>query len=264
MKKHIGILLFGFYLLQGCTDLTLCMPTSRMMSPESNGKLWRIGLGAGVISNDNVTIVPDAAARPAVIAPPSIARSAEDLYFVNMGLSSFIDLELRTAFANTELYAKFQLLGQAQHEAEAGNFSITPTIGFGTGSVTNSGTQDILFGPGNAAWNGSASYTSVDLAVIFGYRVSDYVLLYGGPFATKYKAQASVHQDAVTSPASPAADYSLSESGTKTGVNLASQFTFSKEKKWSITAELVYSNLKWNDEVSSNGLTGALDFGYLF
>lgn len=267
MKKNIYkviLLAFGFYLFQGCTDLTLRIPTSRMESPESNGKLWRVGLGGGIASDHDVILVTDASARPPVTNQTTIQTNVQSLFFANIGLAQFIDLELRPTLPGTQLIAKFQFLGDSARESQAGNFSIAATVAVGAGNVSNSGNQDVLFGPGNAGWNATASYTAFDFGLVFGYRISDYVLLYGGPYLTRYNAKASIHQDAVTNPSYPAGDYTITGNGTQSGANFASQFTFSKEKHWSITAELVYSNIKWTNASNGSDLTGAADFGYLF
>ena len=258
------ILGFGFYLLQGCTSLTLRLPAARFESPESNGKLWRTAVGASAGGDHEVTVISNAASRPPVTNQSSIERAGEVGYFVDMGVASFIDLGLRFGLAGSELLAKIQLLGQSTREAQEGNFSIAATIAGGSNSTSNSGDQSTLFGPGNAAWSAKASYSSVDFAVIFGYRVSDTMLIYGGPFLTNYNANASIHQDAVTSPASAAADYNITQAGSNTGLNLALQFYFSKEHHWSFTFEEVFSSFKWSNSVETTDNTGTLIFGYLF
>ncbi len=266
-SKHIKNLLLlgcGFYFLQSCTNLTLRLPAARFESPESNGKLWRTGFGTYIAGDHEVTVISNAASRPPVTDQCAINRDAQSSFFLNMGVASFVDLELRAGLSGSEFLAKIQLLGASVRDAQEGNFSIAASIAGGSGSVSNSGDQATLFGPGNATWNANASYFSQDFALIFGYRISDTLLIFGGPFWTNYNSTANIHQDAVTSPASPAADYNLTQAGSNNGGNLAIQAHFSKERRWSFTFEEVYSNLKWTNATSTTDFTTSFVLGYLF
>ncbi len=257
-------LIFGFCLFQSCSNLSLRLPVARLESPESNGKLWRPGFGAAIGGNHEVTVISNAASRPPVTDQSSIEKDSQTSYFLNLGAASFVDIEFKLSLFCSELLAKFQLLGQSASEAKTGNFSIAATIAAGSGAVSKSGDQAVLFGPANAPWNAKANFSSMDLAIIFGYRASDTLLFFGGPFFIKYNSSASIHQDAVSSPASSAADYNITQSGTNNGANLAVQFHFSSERHWHLTLEEVYSSLNWSNSASANDFIGTLYLGYLF
>lgn len=254
--KVIALLIFSFYFLQGCSDLTLNLPVSRFESPESNGKLWQTNFGASVAQEREVTVVDDAASRPPVLNKVTVNKNSELALFLSLGLSKMIDAKIRGKLSDEQLLVKIQLLGQSAIEAVPGNFSLAITGAIGGGTVTRSGDQAITFGPANSNWSGTASYFSDDLALILGYRFNEWLLLYGGPYMTEYNAKASVHQDATSDGNNPAADYSLREYGRNTGANLALQFGVSKN--WSISVEEVYSGLTWANGASAYGLTSGL------
>ena len=138
------------------------------------------------------------------------------------------------------------------------------TIGVQEGDTTNNGNQAVLFGPADANWNAKASYVATDVALILGYRANESLLFFGGPFYTKYNAKASIHQSAVPSTSSPAADYDISEAGINSGANIAAKFNFGSGDRYALTIEEVYSNLKWNDSVSAYDFTSSISFGFLF
>ncbi len=253
-----------FFLFQGCTSLVVNLPNARLESPESTGKLFRTEIATGVSSSHEVTITPDAASRPPNTSQSSVDSDVAIPFFVTMGLTSHIDAELRTNLLTNELLFKAQLLGESVRNAHESNFSLAVTAGVESGGSSSSGTQATLFGPGNAAWNAQVKFIATDYAMIAGYRLNDFVLFYGGPFIMLYNSNSTIHQDAVSSPSSPAADYSLTQKGQNFGGNFATKFNFSPEKMWSVTGEVEYSSFQWSNAPNFNDLRWSVFGAVLF
>jgi hypothetical protein len=234
-----------FFVFQSCASLRINLPSSRFESPESNGESKQVEFGFGVGSTHTVTITPDAASRPPALNQSSIISGTDVTALASIGLSHFLDVQIRTDFGTNELLLKAQLVGDSVLAAVKNNFSVATTLGIEGSSTSAQGNQATLFGPANASWTANAFVFAIDYAVILGYRVNDYILFFGGPFITIYDSTALIHQDAVSNPSSAAADYNLHQKGQNFGGNFDLRLNFSEEKVNSLTIEAQYSSFQW-------------------
>ena len=87
------------------------------------------------------------------------------------GVTDSLDIYLDTQYGAPLLRAKYQLLGKPASRATAGNFSLAIDAGYGYAPF------DGMKGLETSAY---------DVALIGGFRIADSLLLYGGPFQTRY------------------------------------------------------------------------------
>jgi len=261
IKKLIScrkILLITF-LLCGCNSLTIHLPVARFESPEAAGETWKKHLSVGGAGTHDVTVVQDASTRPPTIGTPSISQGGNAPLRFSLGFWERFELGLHYGITNAPFMVsgKFQILGDPIVKAKGGNFSIAVTAAAGVESSTNNGTQLGTFGPGGYPWNATANTQVQDYALIAGIRLTDNLLLYGGPFISKYNMTGNVHDNQSDNGTSPAADYSINGSGQNTGGNLAIQLDTSNT--FSLTLEAVASNFQWSNISGSNDIqTGLL------
>lgn len=262
MKSIIVFILFLVF--QSCTSLRINLPSSRFESPESNGEAKQLEVGFGIGSSHAVTITPDASSRPPILNQSAIVTSSDTVLLGSVGLTKFLDAEIRSDFGTNELLLKAQFVGDSVLAAVKNNFSMAATIGVEGGSTSAQGNQSSLFGPANAPWTASAFVFATDYALILGYRANDYVLLFGGPFITLYDSTALIHQDAVSNPSSAAADYTLRQKGQNFGGNLDLRLNFSEEKVNSLTIEAQYSSFQWANATNYFDVTVSAFYAVLF
>jgi len=174
------------------TPLRIKIPVMRFESPELSGGEKSFGLTGGLQSFNEAELSPDMQKVrvhdvPATSQQEFIGRSQEDdidlfdmsYLFMRMSytLPETIPLELTWRLPD-RLGLKFQMIGPRAGEAKAGSFSASLTTSY---AKRDSG--------GSAGTSSSTAYSTYDFtrslidgALIIGYRPSDSVLFYGGPF----------------------------------------------------------------------------------
>ena len=271
MKKKtlefVLLVLFQACVFQGCASLDAEFPTSRMDIPEvigTSGKRAQIGLGYS--STQLFTIASDASARPPTLNQPSFRAGAEVSGAAAYGLMKRLDVGVKatTGSSPTFLQAKFQLLGKPGDEADPGNVSLAVTGAWGFANISKSGDQRGIFGPGGYRWTSTTQESVSDFALILGYRASESTLFYGGVFMSKIAVDASIDQAQSDNGTSPAANYKTpAYRGTRNGANAGIQITFGKAPGF-ITAEAVYSDLQFSDQVRSWDIGYGANIGAYF
>lgn len=258
----IGVLL----LLSACNSLYVRVPQSRMDSPEvisSGGDANpNFHLLTGLTASRSIRVVSDASSRPPTYGTPESVPESE--VHIRGGIDyKRVEINLRSGvFASAVpwgVQVKYQFIGDGQNTAKKSNFSLAATLMYASGESKISGDQNGLLGPGGYKWNAKATNTTTDYAIIAGYRVSDELLIYGGPFSAKYSMSGNIHDDLSDNGTSAAADYSLSASGAQSGFNLAAQLNLGT--KGYLILEGVYSSLTWTNlkdvsEFRSGALVG--------
>ena len=261
MQKQKFFLILIALIGAGCNSLTVHLPVSRFETPEAAGVSWKKHLSVGGGGTHDVVVVQDASLRPPTIGTPSISQGGSIPLKFSLGLWERFEIGLRYGITNSPFMAsgKFQILGDPMTKSKGGNFSLAVTAAAGAVSSSNNGNQLGTFGPGGYPWNATANTQVQDYAVIAGIRLNDYVLIYGGPFISKYNMTGSVHDNQSDNGTSAAADYSINGSGQNTGGNLAIQLNTSEKGVFSITLEAVSSSFQWANTSGSNDIqTGVL------
>lgn len=183
-------------LLNACsTPFRIVVPALRFESPEISGPDENLEATFGLQNYNYVELTPSVQTIPIHSSPSTLRQrfmADEDdpldeillgfayVYF-NVGFRpAAIPVEFSFTFPST-FNAKFQILGDNAQDAKSGNFSIAVTGAWATrGTTGGSISEDETPEPGYYQYEFSRNI--YDVSAIIGYRVTDNVLLYGGPF----------------------------------------------------------------------------------
>lgn len=171
-----------------------------------------------------------------------------DYSYLYMKFSYALDIPLELSFRFPDrLGLKYQILGPRAGEAKAGDFSFA----FTTSYANRSSTSSIGASPSTTPTDSSVemSRSIVDFAAIAGFRISNKVLLYGGPFIlyTPYE----VTQILNTSTATHKVRGQISSYGGNFGMQ------YRTENMFSFKLEATFNHLKGHN-AEENFLHGGL------
>ena len=182
--KGMPLLLLGLI-----TSLTNCaistnMPTNRFDSPEAVGKLGNVRVSPGAYQASHDLILTDDYTLSAPNANhPQIKRS-DYLYTISagIGLTKKLELGLKSPWGSPSRFQlKYQIFGVPKHQASKGDFSmaITSAIGF---SENSDDSKDLV----GQRYKYEMDLSVFDGSFLMGYRLIDSILMYAGPFYTRY------------------------------------------------------------------------------
>ncbi len=226
MRKLIYL---GFFCLNFSCAVKVKMPAQRFITPETNGHFMKGGIGIGGGGAASVQVVDDRfSSTPSTV--PSITKDSETSANVHLGLASFMDLYYH-AGSESPVYvgAKIQLLGDPSETSKQGNFSlaIAGAAAFGSdddSSTIEAGTSSEVIS------NVDVKYGGWEAMVLLGYRPSDKVIVYTGPFQTETTAEVTVTRSTAgttTTTASPKGKGT--HNGIVAGVRFGKNFYFGIE-----------------------------------
>src|SRR5262245_21794161 len=104
------------------------MPTVRFISPEAAGKFPKGSAEFGINAQPRVSLVSDADAQaspPVTVRPDFVESQTQFEFFGSLGIMRRLDLFVSLRESPSEFGVKYQLLGQPETTAEAGNFSLS-------------------------------------------------------------------------------------------------------------------------------------------
>ena len=159
-------------LLFSACSINIKKPTTRFITPEVSGELWKGKFGAFINGAANIQVVDNKFAdSPGT--DPELSESFDFGLELGLGLSSNVDLYYSSYFSGPGIGGvKVQLLGDNQQNSKAGNFSLTPFAGWmwgGFGSETVSGDETA---------KSSVRLSGTEAGMSFGYRAKELVLVY--------------------------------------------------------------------------------------
>jgi hypothetical protein len=235
-------------MLAGC-GINTHLPASRLESPETHGRPLAFGADLGIQGSNSLSVTPDYTDTPVDTERPSYSRSSADVKFgASVGLAERFDVSIKTAWDSPlQLQGKYQVLGEPQRTAKAGNSSLAVTAAIGNHNQSGSSSG---FDGDDDAYEMTANM--LDTSVIAGYRFSDFGLVFGGPFFQKYWISGTHTLDD-----GPEVPYDLG--AYQYGVNIAVNFKLSQH--FQLVLEGVFAESRANDgQVSSGFLGGHLAF----
>lgn len=187
--KHLVLAALALLALNGCA-INVNLSTLRFETPEAQGQLGKGEAGAGVALGTKLELIDD----------DTFSSLSQEANFVGdfvapfrgeVGLLDRLDISLTgaasTAASPVNLRLKYQILGEPRITSDPGNFSMAVTLAGGAGykSDYDTDTGNPFIDPTNPV---VATYSihawDVDTSLIFGYRILDWLLVYGGPFYT--------------------------------------------------------------------------------
>jgi hypothetical protein len=171
------------------------LPGNRFITPESSGGLFKgdvklsaLGVTQVQVSNSMTSTAPDL--TPVLIKNSSLGLGGQ------MGLFENFDVYLNGVMGGPG-YAgvKVQLLGDPAATAKASNFSLSVAGGGAFSNTKLSSSENDVQG------ESILKYSGWEAMVLLGYRPSDILLLYGGPFQSVVNADVTLKrtQNNVTS-----------------------------------------------------------------
>ena len=105
-------------------------------------------------------------------------------------------MEVNPVHANGSLYGKYQFLGSTFSESQEGSISGMLHARFGGSSLTKSGDQKGVFGPGGYPWKGTIKGSFAAAGLSFGYRLNEQALAFAGGSYGNYGVSTQITQDA--------------------------------------------------------------------
>jgi hypothetical protein len=229
-----------------CSTNGIRTPQNRFESPEIAGETT---VHVGLYSSGHIDFTPNlgSPANPTIVDDdPEFPDQPQNPDFwdnlswmggtissalQSMGLegranpTDHLELYFNSRYETMGIRAKYQFLGEPASRAKAGNLSLALDAGFGKTDITQSLTHRY-------------AYNLLDTALIAGYRLDDTILLYGGPYFSRY----------LTSSDAPEAVDVLQQ-----GANLGLRFQFRRHA--SLAMEIARSRME-------GGATGYLQTHY--
>jgi hypothetical protein len=183
MKKLIPLLLIA----SGCTTVTFQAPANRFISPESQSDtLFHGRVHIGGHGGHEVEVVQNRFSS----TPTTIPEISEDSGFqlgVELQLINRLDAYY---IANSESYnslgIKFQAIGPSAITATEKSWSLALGGGF-LGSTAESDTESGTDGAVTSESETTIDFSGYEFFVLAGYRPTKDILLYFGPWFTKFK-----------------------------------------------------------------------------
>lgn len=243
-NKLLGLLCVLALSCQGCSSSKhVRTQGNRFDLPETMTKSqYQLTVeSAGV---NEIRFTPDDLSLPPEIEQPELkAVSGQTGLRFSMGIFDKLELQVETLPYLSESLeglpaakAKYQFLGAPLRDAKKGNISLAVSAG-------------MLYWEDSQTTNRNPSYVNdiniliLDLAAIAGYRYTDTVLVYGGPFLTVLSFDGKWDRKSFGVAEGVGENYN--GTGKQYGVNLGLSWFFSDQ--WSTQAELAYTDLTWND-----------------
>lgn len=172
--KLIAVVIAGVW-FQGCA-VTLTMPASRFDSPEVVGQIGKFRAAAGVGTDVEATLTSDyTISAPNGVDPAARWRASAGFLNLQAGLMPWLDVQYKSF---NYVQAKAQFMGDSELNAGEGNLSGAMTVAYGFKYAEES--SNSIFGSSTGEY--TLSQSKVDTALVFGYRTSQNVMIYGGPF----------------------------------------------------------------------------------
>ncbi len=155
------------------------VPANRFDSPETMGGHFRIKLNGGIGGTHSVLLTEDYLTKAPDTTNPTHERSTFLRLGGGLSILENLDVEIRNF---NQLLGKYQLAGDSRQRAQAGNFalSVTGTIGYQSSKETGTPLSS-----GNKSITVKMTEVLLDAGLISGYRVADWLLLYGGPVVSR-------------------------------------------------------------------------------
>ena len=212
------VILFGVLSTVACSELQIDNPNPRTEVPELPGQGFHVQLEGSNAHKFQST--SDASARPPSFQNRTLEKSSNTTAAAGYSPIDNLDfgLEWDPFHGNGALVGKYQFLGESGHESKEGNISGLLHARFGGGSVSKSGDQKGVFGPGGYPWKGKIQTTYTAIGASFGYRVNEQLLGFAGASFGNYGVKTNINQDAANGDAG--GSYSDSVNGNAQTVGL--------------------------------------------
>lgn len=228
-------------LLYGGCAVEYGMRIHRFESPEAQGRAGSGGVTFGVPTVHALVIDDWFEADP--LDPDTVRFDGENRAFdigCDIGVAERWDVTLKTGlpYLPFAVGGKYQIFGQPRATATPGNVSLAATVAPGLYTFDE-------YAGGRTA---EGYIGSLDASLIAGYRITDWLLAYGGPYATYHDAFDVEIRDA-------GEKIKRSGDGRQLGVHLGLRF---EAKHFVAMVEAAWSDARWEglqDDAFALGVT---------
>jgi hypothetical protein len=223
------------FMASGCS-LNTFLPANRFDYPETYGKwLW----GRTKVSYQGTTrveLVPNYTAIPPSVTQPKLVSDDTILNEMSIsgdgGIIKNLDLFLKLPMTSAPslLGVKYQIWGHSYEDRKKGDFAGAVTLGGGFNR------HDVNLESDGVPANVKDQTWALDLGFVGGYRFTQDLMLYGGPFFANYNTTGTISQ--------PGRTYDFTGTGTQLGFNTGVFYSF--QHGLGAALEFVIVDLKWS------------------
>lgn len=172
--KRTSLILLIF--ICSCAKIKVNSPSPRFISPEAQGKLFsgqvrleQQGGTEGTIDFENDALDNPLALRNTVSGPASS---------IDLGLLEKLDLTIKGNNNAATVYTlKYQILGESEKQAKAGNRSLAVSLGYGY-EVMNENESDVDLFSSSKNTEAEVEQSILETSLIYGYRPHNDTLVY--------------------------------------------------------------------------------------
>ncbi len=256
-SERLCLVLISTLLFTGCTNLvpSVHLDTYRLENPEVASTPLKVNIATGLVTDTELTVQDTSEDNINNIDGPDINLLGQ----LGVTLAKGLQISLSNSRSDTyRLSGKYQFYGDNADRATRGNFSQAISLGYSNGvtAETERTTSEEIYNAGNYL-NWELTTHTVDIAWILGYRITDNIMVYGGPFygysvskGTRFKG-------------SPQFEKALDLNGHMPGANLVFEYRFDMGLALSQEA-LIYTNQWEGGKYSSSSITVNFKIDYQF
>lgn len=238
-------------LLSACNTynpVIVSVSNHRLDNPEVNSKPLKLNLALGASSKTTLTVEEDSSDDDGA----GLHLYAQGSITAGKGVEISIRLDDQSS---THFGIKYQFYGENADKSSPGNFSQAFTLGYDTNNTNDfseCNSSSCTASESTFSWDHDTSI--YDGAWILGYKLTEYNIVYGGPFyqwgsLNGYKSSSNGSQEEIDS------------NGEMIGANLAIEHRF--QGGLGLTGEVVYSTLRWNEfSEDSTGVNFKIDYQF--
>ena len=194
--------------LVGCeTTADFRLPDNRFVTPEIRGEAWsgRLNLLA-YGSKTNVILARDEMpdVRDGVVTVDNAGLRKDDGFFLGADLSVERGVELFSINGGNGI--KWQLTGDSEKTAKAGNLSVAVALGYDAGTRRNTKQKEEF---GHVDTHSRVRYEVIDLMALAGFRLTDDALLYANLARARFRGTGAIHHIVSSVTGSVYEDYTI-------------------------------------------------------
>jgi hypothetical protein len=253
-SQLLCLVLISTILFTGCTTLApkVHLNSYRLENPEVASTPLKVNIATGIVTDTELTVQD---------TTEDNIDGAEIRLLGKLGVTLAKGLQFSLSHSRSDRYrlsGKYQFYGDNADLATQGNFSQAISLGYSNGvtAETERTTSEEVYNAGNYL-NWELTTHTVDIAWILGYRLTDNVMLYGGPFVGYSMSKGTRFKD------SPQFEKTLNLSGYMPGANLVFEYRF--DMGLALSKEvLIYTN-QWEGgkySFSSHSFNFKIDYQF--
>ena len=252
-----------FFMLSGCTSLSLINAVPEIESPAMQGNNDRIGFELSGIGGKELIVFQDPSKRPLVFNTNNLKTSAA--FFTRTGISWYPNnnIAISGGLQNSSamyLKGKLNIFGSYREDPALGLFYLSVNFESTFQQAKKSGDNNGVTGASGFPWEGSSQNISGTAGVSIGYQVFKRVLPFLGLNFQQFQTTGNVKQS-VSTTGDPGGSYDLGVvAGTTQIIGLGVEFR--PKYRFYITPLVQYFDFNWGGNKIQD-VTGSIRITYV-